>query len=98
MMVSMEGGHGHEKKHDSHESHGSAHNEWIGNALKAISIGYAVIALGPLILPTIIATLPQYLTMNSVGIAAGAFFLGRKSSTAEKSGGHGGHGAGHGGH
>lgn len=96
MSESMGGGHGHEKKHDSHESHGGAHNEWMGNALKTIGITYALIAFAPYIVMPLIAVLPQYMTAKTAGIAAAGFFLGRKSNAPAKTSHGGGHGGGHG--
>ena len=96
----MEGGHGH--GHEKHEAHGGGHNEWIGNALKAIGIGYAVIGMAPIILPYIVAALPSYMTSQTIGVGALAFFVGKRSNAPAK-GGHGdahgkGQGGGHGGH
>jgi hypothetical protein len=96
-MDSMEkGGHGggHEKKHESHEGHAGKHSKWMEhaiNGLKAVGIGFGIIAFAPALLSAAAVILPQY--MSWIGVGAAAVYLDKKYSAPKDkhAGPHGGH-------
>jgi len=92
-MSAMEhGGHGHEKGHDSHESHAGKHNKWKEHAmtaLKTLGIGIGAMAFGPSLLVGAGLLIPNYI----IGGAAAMAYLNNKSDSHQpaKKNAHEGH-------